>query len=495
MIKNRRTDILRYIIYIVSLGFIFYIMKCCPMINDDFKFLSYNKESFDEMLSFSLYYGNGRLLGNFLSILLIRHPLLIAIEKSVVIFLVILLISKIFSYGFKAKELTIYIISYIMVMSVSPKVLQEVFTWFTCFQNYVMPIAGLVACIYLIRIDERKRLKIPTLILIAFFAFTSQLYLELNTVVNIFFAAVLLFICIKFDRRRIPKAATFAVSSVLGGVLMYLIPRLFYDSDRAKLMEKYRKVNLDSLETFRRSFVDNSSLSLYKLETSLIPVLILGICTFMIISNFCKNEKLKRFGVFASVFFPVVIIVFQTLPSNQVKESKLFYPALFMVSLVLFIIAIALAVFSMERGFEKDASAVLLLLSAASFAPITVVSPFGARCAYLFIFFLFCTAVSMAVYLLKNNLLGTTANLILAVTACVLTAHIGMSYCDLERLNKERDAYINSQLEKGDCEVIEIPSTPNLYMHDTAVYMYGAYYYREKPFDTQFRYVDSSTVD
>lgn len=491
MLKDKRTDILRYIVYIVSFGFLFYIMKCCPMINDDFKFLTYHSGNVGEMWNTSLYYGNGRLLGNFLPILLVNHPLLIALQKSAVIFLVIFLLSKIFAYGSRGKELPIYVMSYITVMAVSPKVLQEVFTWFTCFQNYVMPIAGLLISLYLIRIEERKKLKIPTLLVIFLFGFTSQLYLELNTVANIFLAVVLFLVCLRHNKKRTAKSAVFLLSTLLGGALMFVIPKAFVDAERARLMSKYRGVHLDSFSDFRRTFVDNSLKSLFKLETSIIPVLILSVCAFIIISKFCTNNKIKSFGKFSVMLFPIFNIVFQTLSSIQPGERRLFYIPLFITSFLLFATGLIIAVLSMEKSFEKDAAGISLVMSAVSFMPVTIISPFGARCAYLYIFFLFCTAVSMFVYLIKKNMISSTAVLVLSVTACVLTVHIGMSYCNIENISRERDRYIRTQLENSNCAVIEIPHVPNHYMHDSAVYMYGAYYYRENPFDTEFVYTDN----
>lgn len=490
MTKNLKNNVIKYLLYVLTFGFLFYMMSCCPMINDDFKFFSYMKTDVGDMWRFSLYYGNGRLLGNFLSLLLIHHPLLIAIEKSAVIFLVILMLSKLFSYKCREKEITVYLLSYVAVLAVSPYVLQEVFTWFTCFQNYVVPIAGTLICVYLIRINESKSFRIPSLLLIFVFGFTSQLYLELNTVVNIGFAGLMFLVCVKSDKARLPKIITFGVSSFLGGLTMFLIPRLFVDEERKSHMANYRGVHLDSLEDFRRTFVDNSSLSLYKLETTFIPVLILAVCIFFIVEKSNKKGGIKFFCKLSSVLFPTVNIVFQTLSEMQSGEKKLFYPALFMVSLAMFIVSAAFAASSMEKCFEKKAAGLSLILAVASFLPITVISPYGARCAYLCIFFLTCCAVSLCSYLFKNGTFGGNALLVISVTACVLTLHVGMNYYNIDRMAGERDRYIRAELEKGST-VVEIPGVPSRYMHDSALFMYGSYYYREKQYDTEFKYIDS----
>lgn len=64
--------------------FFFAIMLCAPKSYDDFEFADVAKGSFQDMVSFALTYGNGRVLGNLGGVVLQTSIVLAAFAKALV---------------------------------------------------------------------------------------------------------------------------------------------------------------------------------------------------------------------------------------------------------------------------------------------------------------------------------------------------------------------------------------------------------------------------
>ena len=103
-------------------------------------------------MRYSLYYGNGRLLGNIGACILNNNRIVCVIVKVVMILAMMLLIPKVINIKNKVLE---YII-YLMLLGTAPEIFGQVFVWTSGFQNYIPPIVFMLACMWICKCYSKK---------------------------------------------------------------------------------------------------------------------------------------------------------------------------------------------------------------------------------------------------------------------------------------------------------------------------------------------------
>lgn len=463
------------------------IMMCCPMINDDYSFLSYGLKNFSDIFHFSLYYANGRLLGNITSLLLILNPIAFAIEKAVILFAVVALLPKLFMFSNnKENEIPMFLTSYVLVMGMSPYIFQEVITWSTCFQNYIPPVAGLIICMLLIKSKKSNPL---IMILLFVTGIASQLFLELNTAVNAALSFVIAVLCFIKYKDRFAKAVVYFVSSVLGAFVMLAIPKLFVDPERQKVVGNYRGFKLGSLSEAAHTVVKNAINLTTPMKKSIILLIMLSV-VLCITLNLSEKKKGYKFIARCSVLLlPLFHIVFQIYLDNKAFADTKYYRYFCIMLLGLFAFGAFLCIGCMENCIEKIIAAISAGFVLVSLAPLMIVTPALPRCAFLYYIFLASLTLTLVSYLFRKKKLPGGFDIAVLICAAVLTLNLGLNYVNVRSEAAKQTSSIESQM-KEHAEVIEVRKIDNLYMHKIAKYMFGYYYYYEKPFDIEFEYAE-----
>ena len=116
--------------------FYFLIMLCAPYTYDDYEFARVPYNSFRELISFCLTYGNGRLLGNIFGIVLNQHPILGAAVKSLLMSGTVILLPAV--CGLRSKHA--YLLSFLLVTAIDPALFAQIYTWTSGFGNYAPPV-------------------------------------------------------------------------------------------------------------------------------------------------------------------------------------------------------------------------------------------------------------------------------------------------------------------------------------------------------------------
>jgi len=489
MKKLKTNNVLLYFIYFVSFTFILGIMLCCPKINDDYSFASYGFTSIKEMIHFSLYYGNGRFLGNLTSLLLIGNMTYFAVEKAIILFLIIAILPKVLDFERKVNNKTMmYLASYILVMGMSPFIFQEVITWSTCFQNYVVPVAGTLICLWLIKI-ELKKSSVLNSILIFVIGFSSQLYLELNTVVNVALSFVIVFLCFTKYRDKFVKSLVFFASNVFGAVTMLIIPKLFVDPERVEKMTSYRSIHLESFNDMKYTFIQNISDLTAPIKKSVILLVIIAVLLCITVNISDRKKRLSSIWQAGVIALPVYAVVFQVLMQGGDFAGKNIYRVVYTTLLVAFWACALICVSFMEKCSEKVFAYISLIFVIISILPVTIVSPAKPRCAFLYYMFLAAFALIILSYLFRKKKVTNGLKIAVAVCAVVLTFNLGINYYNVKIESEKQINDIKAQLASHS-EVIEVHEIDNLYMHKIAKGMFGYSFYYKKPFDVEFKYVD-----
>jgi hypothetical protein len=215
------------LIFILSLLVIGFIMWCSPLSMDDLYFKSFKFKSLNEIVQYVLKYGNGRFLGNAGVFYLLDSAILRVAVKTIVISLIIYMITKVLDIG----SPVIYMTSFFLILGIPPRIFSQVFAWTSGYHNYIPPVLCMLLCLYLTihtPENENRAIRFIKIILIGLIGFCGQLYIEHSTIINFTVAAIVLFYLIKSHRKSKLLAAVWVGAGLLGAVIMYLIPRMFY---------------------------------------------------------------------------------------------------------------------------------------------------------------------------------------------------------------------------------------------------------------------------
>lgn len=88
-----------------------YLMWCAPLCSDDYEFLGLKLNGFKSIMHYALYYGNGRLLGNFGVIYLVKYKILRVIIRAVAIASICMLLPDILG----CRDIKSYLLSSILI--------------------------------------------------------------------------------------------------------------------------------------------------------------------------------------------------------------------------------------------------------------------------------------------------------------------------------------------------------------------------------------------
>ena len=258
----------KIILFSVVLLILIYLMWCAPLCSDDYEFLGLKLKGFKSIMHYALYYGNGRLLGNFGVLYLVKYKILRVIIRAVVIASICILLPNILG----CRDIKSYLLSGILICGMCSTLFGEVFTWVSGFQNYIPPIWITLVILWMIKECNNQEninniLKIFRIIIIFILGIASQLYVEHSTIVNVILSISLFMHC---RRKKLKLASllsmTWMISTGIGTLLMFVIPKLFYKKENR--VTGYRKLNMKQISSIINSCKVNSVNNLGLIEPS-----------------------------------------------------------------------------------------------------------------------------------------------------------------------------------------------------------------------------------
>lgn len=101
----------KIILFSALLLILIYLMWCAPLCSDDYEFLGLKLKGFKTIMHYALYYGNGRLLGNFGVIYLVKYKILRVIIRALAIASICILLPDILG----CRDIKSYLLSSILM--------------------------------------------------------------------------------------------------------------------------------------------------------------------------------------------------------------------------------------------------------------------------------------------------------------------------------------------------------------------------------------------
>lgn len=488
----RKSAMITAVLYLFLFALIFYIIRCAPFLTDDYIFLARNTTLIKDAASESLHYGNGRFLGNFLSLFLVQHQFIIDIERALVLTLLIILLPRVLDEKDIRRRLLNVVVSSILLLGMSPLIFSEVFSWASGFHNYVPPVLLSVVCFLLVGYEEKNICyNIISSIFIFIFGVAAQLFLELSTIVNIFFTVFLICYYYFSKRKKLLKSIVWFISTLIGGIIMFIIPKVFKASELVNV-DEYRKIHLGSFSDIISAVFDNTYQALYVLSKCDLIIVLLAILTFFALKKykeFWKSQILFRICLIGSVFTAFFFLI-KCVVNNYTVYTKFEMVSIFIsiAAFLGFFIEYIIVIFHLPKSREKTRIVIFSIFSVFSVCPILIVSPFGNRCLFLSYIFIVLISISFLNLITKDESLEKMIQIckaaVLSLTA--LAVCLTIIFSDIYWLDIQQIAYIEHKMEEKPSE-IEVLNFESDYIYTGRAWGYAYCYYNKEQFDVRFK--------
>lgn len=340
----------------------------------------------------ALYYGNGRFLGNFISMFLSNHfeyaSFLIAITMTFCVFAINNLL-------FDKNSKTVFF-SALIIAFPSIGIVRECYYLFAAFTNYMFPIALILLTLILLKkfktnSKQNLLLNIISLLLLFALGFSSCLFSE-NTSIVLAALAFLLIVNDVLNKKKLSlHNALYFISVFLGSLTLLLIPKI---TETSWKMDHYRSVSTsitDIIFTAPGSFVKFS-----QIFNGFIPTILIVTVAFILVAKKYYQNK-KFFGTIISIFLLTSIL---SLILNFLSLTSLYIPWIYFsqaIILFIFICACLVSSFLIPDKKIKWISLSFLFLLSASIAPMMIVNQYGHR-TYVITNYI---GVFMGIYLIR----------------------------------------------------------------------------------------------
>ena len=474
--------------------FLTVIMYLSPLSSDDYRLLAYDFSGLKDAFLFNLHYANGRILGNYFGYVIANSVILKVLVKAIIITSLIFMIPAVVSI----KKWWAYLASLIFLLALDPEIFGQVYSWTAGFNNYVPPIFLICLIILLIErfADKTETVSVTVLLVLAvsILSIFSQLYLELNTLVNTALVIVLVVVNQRNgEKQRFRLYLVCLFSLIIGAIVMFILPKIFNASSPS-----YRGLRIGSISVFIRSTASNGiKLFTYLENNTLICCSLLFICIFLLI----KKKGLFPKPVFMSLLCSEAASLAYIISDGLFRETmwlghtiaiKQFVAAL--IGAITFINTCV--VFARVYGKKGVKLYVLLGLALLSLGPMLIVHPVPKRTFFLGYIFILALVLSVMDSILEEYPLPSERlPLIKHVMVCT-SIGVGLflisMFIGIHTLDVDREKHIVSEM-KNNAETIEIYRIPSKYVYWDEEWCFTYYYYYETPKDIQFEAVDYIT--
>lgn len=365
--------------------------------SDVFLFARENDGSVASAFNEALYYGNGRLLGNFISMWFSNHfewaGTFVAVTMTLFVFLMNKLVTNNNIY-------TVFPIFFLLLVP-SRGMLSECYYMFAAYVNYVLPIALFAAILVLVKnmkkTGQGKAKQILMIALVCLFGVASCLFSE-NTTIVIVFTAISMVVMDIYENRKVKvHNLLFLLFSLVGCAVMIAVPRVTETSEN---MEHYRGIAVGNpIGVFISSVVPAFSRFSEIFNQNTILIVVISFAIMMSWKNNSKFPKLRMICTCVAVFYAAWSIV----SSSINLDSSNYIPRLNLINAVfvgIYFVLMCSTVFSAKNKTECIQRIVGLLIVLSSVAPMMVVSKYGYRTYYttFFVCFLFaCMIIKQSV--------------------------------------------------------------------------------------------------
>lgn len=475
---QKESKYVNVVVYLVSFCILLYLFWDMPLFSDDFEFADLARTKLlEEVIEYILYYGNGRLLGNTLAIVLVNAAAAIStFVKALVVLGIVILLPR----ALGIRSLKAYFVSFLLVLGVAPQIYAQVFMWTSGFTNFTVSVFLGLLCFYFVQTAHRQSAIHKSMFVII--GIISQLFTEHVTVINLIIAGGVFLHYMQKNIAKRDAALAWLVGDIIGAAVMLLIPIVFYvDGNRT---QGYREIQIGSVQMLFWSITNSIQLMIVTMSR----------CTALFAVLSCFGWSTHRgsqggqscFARVVYITFPAISLLFNINGGTWIP-SVIRYAVVYG-GLIVYCIVLICDLLKIKDKSTKHILLALLLLAMISAAPFVIITPFGERCLFLAYIFLSLFSIKAVYYAAKQTQICVVeSKWLVPVLAVLLSASLCAEMTNVRSLDAERNKYIETCMAERKQEIC-IYEFPSAYGFNT--YLISRWYYYESWGDISFEVVE-----
>ncbi len=493
MTKNKKRLFAFYAVFFVLFAVIMYLS---PHTVDDAYYDYLNITNPYKILHFAAGYGNGRVLGNLLAVVLCKSQILAAVVRSAVVGALVYFIVKL-TNGEKEHTEVVTASVMLLMLGVGGLFFSEVFAWISGFSNYIPPMLLTLVCLCLIKERDSKTTsffaKILTVTELLVFASAAQLFTENNTLNSALLAVLVFAYCLIKDRSKLLYSVAYLIGSGIGALVMIYARFYVYDASGIYGTVNYG-ARIDSLDGLLTNIGDIYGKFVCWLPKFFLLYIMLSAVLLLLIYKGKKylSNKLRAFVTFSLCAYPAYSVVSSVLDNGNFANAKMqyLYTALTTVLFVLYVISLFIcgSLFETKQAVLFDFIVAFALFTSSYFVVLNPVTPRCIFYSYVAFAVAFCVALNNTlpyIELKEKAILGIFKASVIGVFAFLIPL-----YANITVMNNQVNDYVKYQVEQGQKAVnICLLTNTDYFHHSYAKDRLGYAYYIQKPHDVEFRLI------
>ena len=444
------------------------ILHHIPLTVDDLGFQKKHFETNLDAMNHVIFYGNGRFFGNGGLIFLMHHLLLGDIIRAAVIAGLAMILPAVL----KAETPVFPILTLFLLLSISPGIFGETYSWMSGFQNYVPPVFLFLCTLFLIQKGTSRSVVVRILrySIIFICGISMQFYIEHSSCLNCLAAFLLTVQSFRKHRETLVGSALLLIGNVIGLSIMlyatfFLVPVTHGD------VGSYFSNGIPELlrDVLRNAVLLSGMYTENAISLGLLSALLLVFLYHIRIQMSRKKQMLLCLGL----TIPNICFIGVLISGISPWYGKLaFYESILLIAALLwYTVTVGFTFFLLIRANgEKEIklAGFMLLAALVSVLPVLFVWPVGYRCLFHSSIMLFGSILLLTNALRlkqvsesRDKRLSIAAVALLTVTIISLTA----VFSDIRRMVSVRDEYLREAASMG-AETAAYFMIPSPYIHD-----------------------------
>ena len=444
------------------------ILHHVPLTVDDGFFRNLQLGTDREALSFVLNFGNGRVLGNGGIIFLLHHLLLSDVVRAGLLADIAMLLPG----ALKLKEPLFPILTLFLLLSISPGIFGEAYSWMSGFQNYVPPVFLLLCAVNILQAEHAggKATKALRYTLLFLCGISMQLYIEHSSLLNCLTALLIMIECFRKRRNARTGSVILFSGTVIGFAVMCYVMLVIPDY----VVGGKTSYFAGGLRTLISGVLRNAVSLMGMYSENAVVICFLTVPLLLQIIRI--RERIPPFQ-FAAVLLGLTVptaIFSRILISGlspwygklAIAESGiLIFATLWYVATV---ITCFWLLWHITESAEIKSAGILFVAAVICFLPTLFISPVGYRCLFHSTLMLIgadlqmirATATKQPVAYNGKILAVSAAVLLLSLVICLASV-----FSDIRRMDSIREEYLQEVAASG-AETSEYFLIPSPYLHD-----------------------------
>lgn len=424
-----------------------------PMTSDDLYWkYGVNVSSVEDIWRETLYMGNGRILGNFGIMVLVRFPLLKVLYKSVFMCLLPYLFIRVLDISKKYLK----ILCVILTMFPGNYMFAQIYVWTSGFQNYFPPMVLFLSCLLVLK-RSKEKLSIRAGIYLMLCSVVEMLFLETAALMMIEVAVIAVILA---WRQKANKRATgvFLFGSLVGLSILFGLPHFVKSSEK---IDGYRQIGDSSLRGIIQTAVSHAEKFVQTISGCSFLIILLSVVLIFILLKGTEDERRTvghNLAIGGLVSFPIYSILNIYFIKQWVFTGGWnVYVTLFWFAF--YIIAVGWVIWTRIREY-RELYTLLLFLALFSFAPMLIVSTVRERNCYIsYLYFVALLLLLLENMQLSDLLLRWFRNgCIVAILSIILVMF--MICAEWDYVSYMRNKYCNRMAENHET-IICLPALPH----------------------------------